>query len=337
MNWFTSYLSFRQQCVAIIGITSGLVSINIGVPQGSVLGPILFLIYIYDLTQYITNGQCNIFADDNIIYTNGKSLPEVNTKLQLAVNQVDIWYKENKLNVNADKCDTILVTSHHRQINHGLNITIDGTKINQSSSVKYLGITVTNTLNWNPHIITNICAKIRPIIAMINRMKKWLPASVLQTMYTSYVQPHIDYGITVWGNSPAASIYNLQRQQNLMARIITNNFDYINQRGSDILKDLGLYNIKQRYNYLLSCLTYKCLHNLAPTVLCNCLNKLSDINEHPLRTNTLYNLAIPRIRTNKLKEAFFINAPYVWNNLPLELQMADSIACFKCNYKMLMN
>jgi len=238
-----------------------------------VLAAILFLIYINDLTQNITNGECNIFADGVRIYTSGETLSEVNTKLQMAVSQADKWYQENKLNVNAGKCDTLLIASHHHQSNHSLNINIGGSTINQSSSVKYLGITVNNTLNWSTHIL-NICTKIRPIISMINRMRKWMPAPVLQTIYSTYVQPHFDYGITIWGNSPDTHLYQLQRQQHFMARIITNNFDFINYRGNHMLYELGLYNIKQRYAYPLSCPTFKCLHHLAHIVTELVLNML---------------------------------------------------------------
>ena len=99
---------------------------------------------------------------------------------------------------------------------------------------------------------------------------------------------------------------------------------------------LGLYNIKQRYAYSLGCLTFKCLHNLAPdgpVVLSDLLHKLSDVKEHPCRRNTQYNLIVPRTRTCKLNEAFFVSAPLAWNSLPLTLKMADSLACFKCHYK----
>jgi len=136
LMWFTSYLTNRRQCVRMNNSTSGIKSVNIGVPQGSVLGPILFLVYINDISQNIHLAQCNIFADDVILYTTGKTLREVNDKLQLAVDEASIWYTQNKLMVNAKKSNTMLI--HSRNVTPGpLNLKIQDKEIEHSNSVKY--------------------------------------------------------------------------------------------------------------------------------------------------------------------------------------------------------
>lgn len=264
--------------------------------------------------------------------TEAKTLAKVKTKLQHAVNQASLWYIDNKLVVNADKCDTLLISSKHLQSNTKLNITIDGTLIKQSTTVKYLGITIDNTLNWTPHI-TNICNKVRPMISMINRMRKYLPQSTLRTLYSAYIQPHIDYGITLWGQSPANHLNNLQHLQHFMGRIITNNFDYINCRGTDIIKPLNILNIRERYNYLLCCLTYKCLHDLAPFTISESLTKEFDVKSRPCRFDKIHNLIIPNSKTRKCEESFSIAGPTYWNKLPLLVKSSDSLNCFKHKYK----
>ena len=173
------------------------------------------------------------------------------------------------------------------------------------------------------------CAKIRPIICAIYRKRNYLPSKILQLLYMNYVLPHIDYAITIWGSAPNS---HTEIKQNFMARIITNNFDYVHCRGMDMLHHLGFQNIKQRYTYLINCLTFKCLHELAPSALCDELTKVSDITDRPCRNNTIHNLHVPHYRTNKCKNSFRITAPILWNALPIEVKSTATLHIFKQTY-----
>jgi hypothetical protein len=332
LGWFQSYLRDRQQCVMLNGETSTVNTLNIGIPQGSVLGPILFLIYINDISQHVRPGQCNIFADDVLIYTTGKSIIEINMKLQSAADSANSWYLRNKLNVNAKKCETILIHSKFIPIKDKINISLGGIPIPDSKKVKYLGVTITDTLDWTDHI-ESICVKIRPIISTIYRKRSHLPKTILRTLYTSYIQPHIDYAITIWGNSPKSHLRKLQRQQHFMARIILNNFDHINHRGSDLLKELQFQNIQQRYEYLTTTLTFKCIHGMAPTSISDQIIKLSDIRLYPCRAISQYDLLVPNCRTSLCKKSFQIAAPTLWNNLPNNIKAAPSLFILQKLYK----
>ena len=119
--WFSSYLANRRQAVKCNGRLSSEHEVNIGVPQGSILGPSLFLLYVNDISQHVKQGSCNLFADDSVIYTTGETVNEVTQSLQSNLNDVGIWYEANKLVINADKCKSMLV-SGARKINEKLNV-----------------------------------------------------------------------------------------------------------------------------------------------------------------------------------------------------------------------
>ena len=139
LKWFTSYMTNRKQLVICNGKSSREYNITIGVPQGSILGPALFLLYVNDITQHVRHGSCNLFADDSIIYTTGETVKEVTELLQANLNDVDIWYKENRLMLNADKSKAMLIKGK-KKIDEKLNVTLDGHEIDLVNEVRYLGV-----------------------------------------------------------------------------------------------------------------------------------------------------------------------------------------------------
>ena len=122
LQWFKQYLTDRTECVRLGNSLSDIKPISIGVPQGSVLGPILFLLFVNDLPQHMKNEQCNMFADDTIIYSSGQSISEIQSKLQMAIDSVIPWYESNRLAVNTEKSSVML--SLERKLKFGIIIWI---------------------------------------------------------------------------------------------------------------------------------------------------------------------------------------------------------------------
>ena len=135
LQWFIQYLTNRTQCARLGNSLSDIKPISIGVTQGSVLGPILFLLYVNDLPQHIKNEQCNMFADDTIIYSSGQSISEIQSKLQMAIDRVIPWYESNRLAVNIGKKTQIR--------DNNLNIYINNVQVNETNCTKYLGLLLT--------------------------------------------------------------------------------------------------------------------------------------------------------------------------------------------------
>ena len=143
LDWFKNYLYDRKQCVRVDNITSDVTSCPIGVPQGSILGPILFLLHVNDFAQYIDNQNCNIFADDAMNYSFGIDIPETESKLQCALNRLTPWYSANRLSISAQKSAVMLIGKKSQVKHANLAVSINGDLLEQVCSTKYLGVTVT--------------------------------------------------------------------------------------------------------------------------------------------------------------------------------------------------
>ena len=129
----------------------------------------------------------------------------------------------------------------------------------QCNSIKYLGVDIDNVLSWNLQT-DSISKKLVFIISRLSRLKPVLPSQMLMYIYTSIIQPKIDYGISIWGYTTAHNINKVQRLQNRAARILTGNFAYVNTRGIDLVKNLGLMNVTQRRDYFMIIMMFKSIH-----------------------------------------------------------------------------
>ena len=143
LQWFKQNQTDRTQCVHLGNSLSDIKPISIGVPQGSVLGPILFLLYVNDLPQHIKNEQCNMFADDTIIYSSGQSISEIQSKLQMAIDSVIPWYESNRLAVNTEKSSVLPIGKKTQIRDNNLNIYINNVLVNETNCTKYLGFLLT--------------------------------------------------------------------------------------------------------------------------------------------------------------------------------------------------
>ena len=169
-KWFESYLTGRKQFVSIDNIDSQLKDVIYGVPQGSVLGPLLFLIYINDLHKAIKYSTVHHFADDtNLLYTN-KSLKSIHKKMKIDIKLLVQWLLANKISLNAGKTEVIIFRHHLKKINMRFIFKIDGKKIYPSRMVKYLGVILDENLSWEPHI-NYISLKLRKANGALSKIR----------------------------------------------------------------------------------------------------------------------------------------------------------------------
>lgn len=335
-QFFTSYLSNRKQIVKCNGILSDDRQVSVGVPQGSVLGPILFMLFINDISQHIHLGTANLYADDCIIYCSGKTVDDVGSKLQKCIDDVSLWYAGNKLAINADKSNTMLIASKHNLQSLSddctLKITINDTDVSHVTHCDYLGITIEQSLSWGNHI-DKLCCNLTKKVGMLSRLRKSTPRDIMLKIYMSSVQPCIDYAISIWGNTTNFNIDKIQRIQNFAARVITNQFDYINVRGLDIVKELGWFNIRQRFYYFNVLLMFKSIHGLAPAYLSNNVLMECEMGSRTLRSCDSMNVYVPFIENFYQSKTFIATAGRYWNELPKVLQNICDIYQFKVKLK----
>ena len=331
LQWFENYLQGRRQCVRVNNVTSESRPCTMGVPQGSILGPLLFLLYVNDFPQHVQNENCNIFADDTIIYSFGSNVHEVMTHLQGALDSAIPWYTSNRLGINADKSAVMLVGKNSKVQNH-VNVTINNVPVEQVNSMKYLGIHLDDNLSWDVQydkLYRNIAGK----ISVLRRIRSFTKPGTLKLLYEKAVQPVFDYACTVWSNTKQGNIQKLQRAQNYAARIVSGNFDYVNFRSLDLLHALKWPTVQERCNYFTALLMYKPINGLTPLHLTDSLVRACDVHDRNTRLSNSKDVHVPPHKSNILKRSFIYNGSVIWNNLPSEIKRAENLNQFKYRYK----
>ena len=335
LSWFSNYLSNRSQVVNCNGGTSERKDIHTGVPQGSALGPFLFLIFVNDFPQALSEASSNFFADDCATYTSGKSFVETSQKLQTAVSEAEGWYRNNRLPLCTDKSFHFISSSERRLKNIPIypNIQLNNENLKREMISPYLGMQLDGALKWNKHI-KELCKKLNYKIFLLGRVKKFFNKKILSMLYKANIQPTTDYAISIWSFCSDNNKNLIRRLQHRAARIVCNDFDYINTRGETLMKELGWQTIEQRRDYFVSTLMYKCLNDMAPTRIMNEINKASDTHDVNTRLANTDDLYIPEPNCELFRHSFRYYGPSLWNGLPQALRDSPSIDAFKYNYKL---
>ena len=241
------------------------------------------------------------------------------------------WYESNKLVINTSKSNVMLLTTRQMLSNIGdtaLNVFIGKHKLPQCNSIKYLGVDIDNVLSWNLQT-DSISKKLVFIISRLSRLKPVLPSQTLMYIYSSIIQPKIDYAISIWGYTTAHNIHKVQRLQNRAAGILTGNFDYVNTRGIDLVKNLGLMNVTQRRDYFMLIMMFKSIHGLVPDYICDEITMQRDITVRTTRSAVNNNVHVPYIILECCKNAFAYRGPVLWNALPENIKKCETLNCFK--------
>ena len=222
-NWFRSYLTGRKQYTEVNNMQSRTMNINCGVPQGSVLGPLLFIIYTNDLPNSLNYTHAILFADDTTIYTKSDNIKTLYQNVNSDLNGLNEWFKANKLSLNVGKTHYMLLTNNNtpESITNQYDIKIGMEEIERKKHVKFLGVVIDDNLNWHEHI-TSTVNKISKITYTLKMIKNTLPKQNLKTLYETLIQPHLNYGITLWGGTHDTHVNKLIVQQKKIIRTITN-------------------------------------------------------------------------------------------------------------------
>ena len=219
-----SYLTNRYQYVSILNEKSEKLPVEFGVPQGSCLGPLLFLIYINDICNSTDACQFILFADDTNIFVRAKDKETVYMKANTLLSNVYNYMKANKLHINTAKC-CHMYFSPQKRLNHDisnegdLNLKIHDTVIPNVKSTKFLGVIIDDKLNWNEHI-TGLVQKLACCTGVLNRIKENIPSHLHKDLYYTLFESHLTYGVTVWGGVSHNRLLPLFRAQKKCLRIL---------------------------------------------------------------------------------------------------------------------
>jgi hypothetical protein len=219
LAWFSSYLENRMQCVSYHSHLSPKMIIQCGVPQGSILGPLLFLIYINDICNTSKLLNFIIFADDTNVFIADKSFSNLINIANRELESVSLWFKVNKLSLNLDKTNFILFRSHRKSSPGEIKVCIDNKALPMVNSTKFLGVYIDQHLTWKEHI-SQVSKKISKSIGIISRVRYLLPKNILLNLYYSMVYPYLSYCNLPWASNYSSRLKCLETLQKRAIRIV---------------------------------------------------------------------------------------------------------------------
>jgi len=333
LSWFKSFLSQRSQFVSISGVNSSTKYIAHGVPQGSVLGPLLFLIYINDLKKAIPFSTVNLFADDTMLFFSNPSLKSLTKKLNIDLKCLTNWLNSNKIALNSSKTELLLFKPRHKICTYDAKFTINGNRIYPSKSVKYLGIYIDDTLSWETH--TNfVCNKLRRANGALSKLRFYLPNNLMLSLYYALFHSHLSYACQVWGQNRKSQISRVLTLQKIALRIIS--FSNFNAHSSPLFLKYKLLSFPDYVKLLNIILVHQSLANSIPNTVSNILSFQSLTNNarpsrYPNRAKTGM-LQLPRTFTQTYGDlSIRYQAVLSWNSMQ-NFYLTDDLTTLSLSY-----
>ena len=328
LKFFQSFLENRKQFVSINRFCSTLRDVSFGVPQGSTLGPLLFLLYINDLPNSIDSVP-RLFADDTCLLVNSSSLEHLESKLNIEINKVNDWITANKLTLNAKKSNLLVINPKLNSPPIEMNLICPAGYIQSVNKAKYLGIYLDYKLNFFDHI-KMVEIKVARSVGILNKLKYVLPKDALQQLYHSLVHSHFIYGISVWGNTFPTYISKLHRLQNKAIRIVTGN--NWNENAAPLYKVLKILPLPLLFQFSTAKFAY--FHNRLrlPPQFDNYFTLSKCAHSRTTRFSSNNQLIIPLLKSQRTQRSIKYIGAKLWNCIP-DYVRKYSFPKFKKEYK----
>ena len=293
-DWFRSYLSDRLQFVSIGNSNSNTKPVKHGVPQGSVLGPLLFFIYINDLHWAIKHSETFHFADDTHLLHFSKTIASLCSKINADLRILTCWLNANKISLNSSKTEFILFRSRSKSLTFIPFLKLLGKQIYPSSSVKYLGVCIDEHLSWKPHIFET-ANKLRRANGALSKLRHYIPLKTLVAIYHAIFSSHMRYACQVWGLCDNVACHRILTLQKCALRLIT--FNAPRSPSNPIFSNLGILKFFDLVEVLNILFVHQHSNRDLPEYLLNTLNLSKTSHSFNTRGSTLGLLQLSSVKT----------------------------------------
>ena len=322
LSWIQNYLTNRSQFTEYNGGISSPSNITCGVPQGSILGPLLFLLYINDLPNISSILRFVLFADDTNIFCSGKDLDITCQLINDELKMLTEWFKVNRLSLNITK--TSFMVFGKKVQNMSVPIIINNTFVSRVYATKFLGVYIDDKLNWSHHI-QHVQGKLSRSISILYKVRNILDSHSLHTLYCTLFLPYLHYCSEIWGNTYESRLKKIISLQKLAVRLIDNV-----PRLTSVTKSFARHKclkFTDLVKFKSVQIIYKAVHNMLPSHLQRSFLCGTSTHSHSLRKMNTLN--VPRCRTKFRSMTVGIAGVKFWNSLPRDIGNAGSLIIFK--------
>ena len=328
LKWLENYLLNRNQHVIFNDSVSKNEVIKTGVPQGSILGPLLFLIYVNDLPLMSKTFHTIMYADDSTILFKGPSAGDLIITANQELKSVVNWLSQNKLSLNIKKCNYIIFSRKGTHADTHMKLKLNQNEITQLDQIKFLGYIVDHKLSWKPQI-QYISSKISKSLAILQKLIKTINISNLQNLYYSFIYPYLINGITVWGSAGATALNPVIKLQKRLVRILSSSPRY--EHTAPLFKKLKFLPLEYLFKYAMLIFMFKYKNNMLPQIYKECFTTNKRYKSKETRQSSLY--YIPRFRTNYLERNILVQGPILANQYKELFSEQCSVGTFKLRVK----
>ena len=327
-NLLSSYLSNRKQFVHGNGFSSSHLGIDISVPQGSVLGPILFLIYINDL-YYCSDFKTTLYADDSVLTLSHKNVNRLQNNSNVELCKIHAWLNYNQLPLNIAKANYILFTKKIEK----MTLHSGDSEFRQTDCVKCLGVHIDSNLSWNRHI-QQIESKLSAASGALYQLHKYVPKKALLSIYYSLAYSHLQYAIVFWGSANNSLIKSLQVKQNHLVKILCNKFGR-KTRLKPLYDELEILNINGIYKLEIAKFMAKVSSNTLSEDFSKNFSALTSVHTYSTRSALSKKFYVERSSYIKTNRSLKVSGVKVWNGLPSYIRDKAATSCCKIFSKIL--